>query len=253
MTFSGDLGKTMLRKFCMGQNLRALLSPDETPPVLHDLLAEYQHTFNSDNRGTLLNDTLAFDLSFKKSTESVTWTPKDMKPLPTSEYVQLVDWYSHHLPATTPYDYCSHNRVFMREKVQWLGQMFQTNKSSSFGDSKIVFSQGAYPKEWSAGCIRNIFSHTRTRNSPNDSESITQTFVLVDVYSPLLPEHEHLDHYRVFPMGGHIFYERFEPRAVLMRIDDILGHFGYVSVEIPGIDADKCLLAKPFVKVSASP
>ncbi|EIW83734.1 hypothetical protein CONPUDRAFT_150798 [Coniophora puteana RWD-64-598 SS2] len=95
----GQLEQTMTERFCMAQNLRAIFSSAMLPEELAELIPEYERVFNSDIRGTLLNDMLAYTEYFEAEEEQETWQEKDLTPLTSSEYALLTDWLSQQTPA----------------------------------------------------------------------------------------------------------------------------------------------------------
>ena len=52
--YSGEMELTMLKRFCMAQNIRTLLS--RVPPELEDIGDIFAEAFDSDGRGTLQNE-----------------------------------------------------------------------------------------------------------------------------------------------------------------------------------------------------
>lgn len=241
----------MTVQFCQGQNMRALLRQEELPKELHALLPAYERKLNADTRGTLLNDLMAdiadtFDLK-----------PKEPSRGRTPEVVGQLSTAIHKLLETRlAAGKISSKRLYKKTVFEWAGQRFQTRDSSSFSDSKVVFSAPHSPPEdfpqgdWRIGCIQSIFQYSED----NSEGSNLQTFIVVDEYRPLNAGHIPFDHFRKFPLlGGRIYYEKFRSTPVLLAIEDVLGHFGYTQMEVPGIvDSEglpiNCVHAKPFIK-----
>jgi hypothetical protein len=85
--------KTMFTKFCQAQNLHIIFqSPDYLHTDLEEILDAYGRTFQSDIRGTLHSDTLAYDETFSKIAEKITWTQRDMEILSDDTYQLLRSW-----------------------------------------------------------------------------------------------------------------------------------------------------------------
>ena len=118
---TGDLEQTMLKKFCMGQKLRFLFKPHELPSVLDPLISDYEARFCADIRGTLFNDTLAFDASFNQQQEEESWSKRDETLLPSRIYDGLKVWIRKHDPST---NYNISSRAFQRTHIACLGEVF---------------------------------------------------------------------------------------------------------------------------------
>ena len=97
----GEMEKAMLTRFCMGQQLHAILSLESIPPEASDLISKCDQIFKTDIQGTLSNNTLAFDASFNTEEEKMSWTQSDLVHLFKDEFALLERWWSTH----------SHNQV----------------------------------------------------------------------------------------------------------------------------------------------
>ena len=228
-----------------------MLRQEELPEELHELLPAYQRILNIDNRGTLLNDLLA-DIADEQFADSQgSNCDKNLKRLGqlSTEIYKLLE-------TRLAVGKLSSNRLHEKTMFEWSGQRFQTRNSSSFSNSKVVFTAPCTPREdfpqgdWRIGCIQSIFQYDGDTSKGSNS----QTFIVVDEYRPLSPAHIPFDHFRKFPLlGGRLYYEKFRSKPVLLAIEDVLGHFGYTQMEVSGIVdteglAISCVHAKPFVK-----
>src|SRR5438445_6129678 len=83
--------QTMLNRFCMGQQLRALLSTNFMPPGAASLLVDFDRIFKTNVCGTLFNDILAFS-DPEEQTENVDWKESDLNPLSKDECLLLHTW-----------------------------------------------------------------------------------------------------------------------------------------------------------------
>lgn len=238
----GDLEKTMFNRFCMGQNLRSLFCTQQIPPEIHSIIPEYDRTFHADIRGTFLTDDLAFDDTFQKLDEEITWAPTDQLRLPKAVYKLLQQWCANHdgsdnigfIPPS----------AFLRRKVVRLGQTFQTS-SISHGDSKIIYKTEASHTGWAAGDIQEIFSHTRVDSK---DKKHTSTFFVVDEYAALSAEHGHHDHYSTYQfIGCRLFYRHDLTKRVLVPIDDVSSHFASLPWLMEDSELQEaCILAYPL-------
>jgi hypothetical protein len=235
----GEMEATMFDHFCMTQNLRMLFSMHRLPLTsAREIIVEYERTFNNDIRGTLRSDMLAFDESYESTEETTSWTDSDLCDLDDTSYKLLTEW----VASNDRHVKQVNGRAFFRMKIGRLGSVLQT-KEASFRDSHIVFRKEV--SNWSAGCIRQIFTHTRMRSK----KMITQTFFVVDAYTSLSPEDAALDHYRDFPIGGgRLFYKRFEDVPRIMTSDDIKCQFAYTPLPVEGI-SQECIHALPKVHI----
>ncbi|KAJ7138672.1 hypothetical protein C8R43DRAFT_955157 [Mycena crocata] len=226
----GDMEITMLNRFCMSQNLRTLMRKSQLPtgPGIDPLLVDFENTFNSGEQGTLLNDSLALDDATRTVTEVQDWDERHEKTLLKGKMrTLLIQWFIKNQNRAE--DSLQILHIFYRSELLLTGQKFQPNKANT-GNSKVVFyadvDKGT--KQWSAGCIREIFSVSL---SPN----VAKTFAFVDVYAQVEGADAKLDYYRQFPIGGGgLFYNQMSG-AVLLPAEDILGHFVYTVQTLASI------------------
>lgn len=234
----------MFKRFCMGQNLRAMFSVHDIPPILHPIIEDFEDTFQADIRGTFLNDDLAFNDMFQKESQNKTWDVTDETPLPKDIIALLHPWIESHDPdavgGTCP------RSAFIRTKVARLGQLFQTPRTS-VADSNVVFSHGS--DTWSAGVVHSIFSHVRYRL---DNSHQMDTFMVVDEYVPLSSSDAVFDRFRDFAPSGRLFYQEFKEKKALINIDDIVCHFGSSEQGITDITSP-CVHALPLNRVRSTP
>lgn len=240
----GEMEQTMFRHFVMGQKLRTIFHPESIPPEVRQLLPAYQHVFQHDIRGTLLSDSLAFDETFQKLPEDVTWSVSDLAPLAIGHYGMLRSWI---LEQEAVAGHAIPRHVFFRQGIKRLGQTFQTAEIS-FSDSHIIFrkrsSAVADPdSDWSAGEIDTIFSHTQQL----EDTATTRTFMVVKEYVPLSSVEASHDNFRLSPAAGRLFHLRFRSQPVLLHVDDIMCHAALCCFEVSNIT--DCVHVLPLNKV----
>jgi hypothetical protein len=240
--YSGELEQTMMKQFCMSQNLRLLFSKHEMPASVDDLIGAFGASFSQRNRGTLLNDKFAFDALESTLNGPASRTPhRQLSDLPRDSYLllrQLIALCNEpvvELDSLIP-------RAVMETEVNRLGETFSA-ASTSQGNSCIIFKEKS--GEWTAGLIRDIFSHTRRQAK---GTTLTETFIVVNQYASLRADHESLDHFRSFCVGGRIFYDRFRPCAVLLKADDVICPFAGAPLSVAGIN-EGCMYVLPLDKV----
>lgn len=244
-SFIGEMEKTMVIRFCMGQNLRSLFHEQQLPPSIFALISQYEQTYHADIRGTLINDDLSFDTNFQQLPEKDTWETSDESRLPRPVFRLLRHWVEEHDreadigPLST--------NAFGRRKIGRLGETFQIPEAS-VGDSKILIHDGNAEMGWAAATVKSIFSHNRTKNG----RRIAQTFLVVQRYVPLTDVDARMDNFRKHSIvAGRLFYHKLDKSEVLITVDDIISHFGSRELMIEGI-SEPCILALPLDRVSIS-
>ncbi|KAJ3501185.1 hypothetical protein NLJ89_g9453 [Agrocybe chaxingu] len=231
----GQLEKTILERFCMGQKLRSLLVIDQLPPDLEDLLQEWSAISDVDIRGTLLSDAFTYDEFYREMDQDETWTSKDLEQIPPAWYTLLKGWVSRNDPIV---DLLSLPAVAIRRKsIKRLGERFQTENASP-RDSHVYYGKNG---TISAGTIQAIFSHTR---ASGDGDR-TQTFFIVRPYRPLPFEFGKSDPYRRFPeVGGRMYCDIYE-EEIIINDEELLYHFALSPLQIPSIPVP-CIVALPL-------
>ena len=238
---TGELEQTMFNRFCMTQNLRSHLHQQQIPPEAIPLILAYNKAYESDIRGTLLNDNYGFDDAGELDGKA---HPKHQKltTLPIEYHRLLKQWISDHDPNVPASGI--RLRGLVHTEFRRFSQVFQTAAASP-RDSCILYQQ-RNPSELCAGRIRDIFSHTRYRN---DGSEATETFFVVDPYQALSHTHTALDWYRLFPtVGGHIHYAKFLPDPVIITGSEVVCHVALTECDLPGVE-EPCVHTLPLDKV----
>jgi len=229
----------MFNRFCVSQNLRSHLNQQQIPPEAISLVTAYSKAYESDVRGTLLNDNHAFGETGEMDRKV---PPNSEKPsaLPIEYHKLLKQWISDH----DPYVLTSGIRLrgLMRTKFQRFAQVFHTAAASP-RDSRVLYQQN--PSKLGVGCIRDIFSHTRYRS---DGSEVTETFFVVDTYQALSSYHA-LDHYRLFRIvAGQIHYAKFLPDPVIITPSEVICHVALTECKLLGVE-EYCVHTLPPDKV----
>jgi len=230
----------MLKKFCMGQNLRALFKPHKLPPELDELNTQWEHCFESDIRGTLISDSFTFDETFRQTEEEVTWEIHELKMLPNEWYLDLKAWVGVNDPDSHPLTLSP--KAYIRQKISRLGETFRTEATSP-ADSHVYYRQ--QDGSTSVGSIQGIFSHTRIQK---DDTFRTQTFFIINQYQPLPKDHRNCDNFRRFhTVAGKIYQDCYFSRYTLVNSDKLLHHFALGPIPLHGIEYP-CFVALPLDK-----
>jgi hypothetical protein len=129
----------------------------------------------------------------------------------------------------------AYNKIFIH------GVSFQTRYSAP-RDSYITFENGN--EIWS-GSIDHILL-------PEDTADIHSILLSVETFSPLSPEDQQNDLYRLWGFsGGELFYDRFLDIPLIITPTQVLGHIAKTSVgKVLGIDRS-CVHTLPLDQVRA--
>ncbi|KAJ3553429.1 hypothetical protein NM688_g3618 [Phlebia brevispora] len=221
----GEMEMTMLRRFCVAQNIRALMTTNVIPAavepreVVKNALEQLEQKFSNifqgnDNRGTLLNDMWAAEKDASIQFANTTVRTR----LSGATYELLQQQLSHEVKRA---------RVILREPVLkqhtviLRGVKFST-MGTSLGDSQVIF-RSASNGQTSAGRICEIFLW---EEKLKDGSTTMKPFLLVKPLQSLMEVDALQDMFRNYPwIGGSLFYEAFESQPVLLRVEDIISHF----------------------------
>ncbi|KAI6001766.1 hypothetical protein EDD15DRAFT_2158234, partial [Pisolithus albus] len=225
-----ELEQTMLRRFCMGQHLRALISSEFLPHDATSLLVDFDRIFQTNLRGTLFNDILAFDGSSDVSedtsdTGEITLMSEDQCRL-------LHDWLS-----TNAIDYDPRKGVrpyaSVHKSVRRRGEVYSV-ASASLKNSHIMFRVTG--SDHAAGVIQHIFSHRRVTTN---NVMLTQMFFVVSQYAELPIEVPLSRAYKCFPdVGVRCVSTTLLPNARLLTASDVLCHFAHATVHVTDMECE---------------
>ncbi|KAI0069601.1 hypothetical protein K474DRAFT_1610234 [Panus rudis PR-1116 ss-1] len=223
-----QLEKTILQRFCMGQNIRALAGSADLQSELAPLFAAFQNVWQSDNRGTLLSDLLAAEAADGAQFTASNSTPSALKP----EHVALFAQQGKPLLA---------HRVLYQSSVTRSGVTYGI-LSSSEGNSHVVY--GKYPYgNWGCGTIQAIFKSQHQEDQ--------KMFFVVEPFIPLSSKDEGGDPYRKYPYAGRLFYD-VPGKHILLKSDHIVCHFACMHMGVAfGLDTES-IHVLPLYRVSIS-
>ncbi|KAJ3509285.1 hypothetical protein NLJ89_g5302 [Agrocybe chaxingu] len=224
----GELESTMFKRFCMGQNLRALFKPEEIPKSIHHIITLWDKVHSTDVRGTLRSDAFTFDRHYQEQPETKVWNDNEEQRLPTVWYVALRCWIQKHEPDSN--SSLSHHAL-MKKKMDRLGEVYQPEAQSP-PNSHVYYRDGEGKP--AAGSIQAIFSHCRM---DRDTTQKTDTFFILKQYQPLPARLEGYDPYRRYPLvAGRMFQKATYPEVIIVNSRSLLYHFAYGEVSMPQID-----------------
>ncbi|THU84892.1 hypothetical protein K435DRAFT_686655 [Dendrothele bispora CBS 962.96] len=214
----------MFTRFCMLQKLRALLNPSSLHDVLKPLAKLFDTAFNSDIRGSRLEDALPFDAYLQAEDEEVDWTQGKLDSLDPKTSAKLRPWIGS--------DARLERRVMDKDTVRRLDLRFSTEEYA-LGDSQVVYKTTEELCGWSAGSISRIFC---VRWTTPDDKTMARTFAVIHRFQSLSRLDAQLDPYRRFGFaGGRLFYSYKDPDALVIPLRLITAHFARSEISVPGI------------------
>nr|VWO97862.1 Uncharacterized protein [Ganoderma boninense] len=261
-----DLSGTLLRRFCMQQNLRLMINDQDLPGSLHSLALGFTTTFRSKAAMSLLAATLApdddhldgfdspaenkfqsnhlSDPEYSTPIRSQTILPEDIFPV-------FQEWWFNHQTGPDLQPPLPFSRMLNQVTIN--GAEYTTQRKRP-RDSHVVIT-AEDEQDWQAGCIRQIFEHTQHHRS--------QIFLVVDCFKQLTHEHALRDPCRAFPVaGGRLFYKTLLPVPKIVKTSDVTGHFACRDRVLPSgrepasddaleSETISCIHVLPLEKVSA--
>lgn len=232
----------MIEHFCSAQRLRHLMRADCIPAQLNNLIAAFERSFNSDKRGTFLNDISAFCSAHNINSVSLDGIGKKYVKM-NDEIVELLDQYNRDngcdpTRPTRPY------AIFL-DSLDAGGVNYTTRKNSkSQGNSNIII--GTVPGIWYACSIKNIFVHAKDARTPDAAIA----YFIVHKYEELTGDDVIYDHYRHFPIaGGRLFYMTFEKDVKLIKASDVLCHFALTPYRLGTVAPKQYIHVLPLDRV----
>lgn len=206
---------TMFERFCMTQNLRALMQTT-LPRELDEMQTTFLSLFENDYRGSLLYDIWApdtFDLPVYRNTS-------DLKALDNPTWVTLQTRLETMFPGRPV-----RQPVLFQKFVTLRGQTFAVRQDEGrrgLGNSNILWGQLA-TGTWKVGRLRSIFVW---RTSGTEI-----VFVMVDELKPLSSAEAKHDPYRKFDssVAGRIFHKTSYGEPRLLTLEKITCHFAEMA------------------------
>jgi hypothetical protein len=196
---------TMFERFCMMQNLRALMHSG-LPHEIENLQSKFMEVFEGDNKGSALNDVWTMDTaSLPQYKNENTW-----KALVEEEQQLMQAWLRRNGQQTRV-----QSKVLSQKYVQKFNMRFASwDSSRKNGDSNVVWGnleEDSGP--WHAGRIKSIF--VSTAHSPN-------VFFIVDELEPLSDTGDTEDPWSSYKgsVAGRVFVDKVKATLVL-SIDEV--------------------------------
>jgi hypothetical protein len=257
----GDMPLTFLRHFCIGSQLRWMVSSFTWPDndYFRRLADDYRQRF-----GNLVYAIPSFDQLLTQSSQPSLYDAGKTRRLDQDIYNRLLDKinsYSAKKFASAlnlSVDFCDapmlHTDAQLLQKVEYQSVTFGM-RGRTARNSFILFKKSTPQQNLtsvSAGQIVDIFRHAR-----HDGEAMrVEDFCVVEAFQPLEGQHADLDPFRKFPdIEAQLYYRKAEvnqdgtPRLHILCITEIVSHFAAFVYIPPGID-EECILALSLDRVS---
>jgi hypothetical protein len=255
----GEMEATFMVTYCMGSNLRGLLSSDKIPLALAALLPFIKSAIDPDTHGSLMSDLAVFGA---QAEPAIVFNEKQQKLLATDAYAALLSRMSSDSDLHDWISFIAHNSELLRRKQRILSPFAQilpsvssrgirfTPFSSHTGDSQVLYQSSHLQGRLAMGRIVNIFVHRRITGTDTHHD---QVFALVKQFGSLAPEDKKHD---VFHWFKHLRISIAQtatidpPEAVPMP--DIVAHFAACPFKDNNISTP-CMAVVPLDRVSDLP
>jgi hypothetical protein len=256
-----DMPLTFLRHFCIGSQLRWIISSFTWPDndYFRRLADDYRQRF-----GNIVYAIPSFDQLLPQSSQSSSYQSNKARRLDHDIYNRLLDKINSYSPTKfasvlkLSVQFCDapmlHTDAQFLQKVEFqnvtYGMRGRTARNSFILFRKPTLQQNL--ASVSAGQIVQIFRHAR-----HDGEAMcVEDFFVVEAFHPLRRQHVDLDPFRKFPdIEGQLYYRKAEVQQdgatclYILRITEIVSHFAAFVYIPPGID-EECILALSLDRVS---
>ncbi|KAH9846543.1 hypothetical protein C2E23DRAFT_743933 [Lenzites betulinus] len=260
-----EIPLTFMRLFYAGAELRWMMSSTEWPDSeeMRAVVEAFDRTYQDVARGSRVLD--IFGSTMSPSTEAINeqWAQifsnlRDTR-MDNDIYANFVS-----LIGVTcgPKDFTTYHADFSDQRARLaphmrtltqidVGRVSYGCRSSHVRNSFVCFKDlcSTDPTRIRAGQISLIFLHARV--APGEHR-VVQPFIVIEEYVPLTAAHAECDPYRRFPLlDTKLYYNRFHPRRVIVRSDDIIAHFA-AFVYIPEGIRQSCIVVRSLDRVRPS-
>lgn len=238
----GQMEHTMLKAFCRGSNLRAMLSKENSLASLQVLRTAFKQFFPSAS-SILQTDLDHLDLNGMNSDiAEITDSVDKLPTLSTTTYDGLLDClnegivprvYLSYRDKLRPHTWVIQPHAQEKRLVKYRGVTFSCS-SKHLGNSRILFRLRNETLQ-RAGEIQRIFVHQR--HGPSNTP-MTEFFYVVRRYRELSDAQAVYDPYRKFPLlFVRLCHDELMAEEQVIRNQNVMCHFAgcpYESEELPG-------------------
>ncbi|KAG2049167.1 hypothetical protein BDR06DRAFT_894265 [Suillus hirtellus] len=245
--------------YCMGSNLRGLLSSDKVPSALAALLPFIKSAIDLDTCGLLMSDLAVFGAQVEPA---VVFNEKQQMLLSTDAYTALLAHMTSDSDLHNGISFAAHNSGLLHHKQRILSPFAQilpsvasrgihfTPFSRHAGNSQVLYRSSHIQGRLAMGRIVDIFVHRRITGANTHRD---QVFTLVKQFRSLAPEDKKHD---VFHQFKHLRISIVRtatidpPEAIPMQ--DIVAHFAACPFKDDNISTP-CMAVVPLDRVSDHP
>jgi hypothetical protein len=253
----GEMEATFMTTYCMGSNLRALLSSDNVPPALTALLPFVKSAVTPDTRGSLMSDlavfgaqtepTLVFNEKQQKVLSREAYTALMTRITSDSDLCEGISFVADNLGLLDPEQRVLSPYAQILQSVTSRGVRF-TPFSRHVGDSQVLYRASHLQGRLAMGKITEIFVHRRITGANAHRD---QVFALVKQFGSLSSEDKKHD---VFCRFKHLRISivrtdtTMDP-PVAVPMNDIIAHFAACPFKDDNISTP-CMAVVPLDRVS---
>ncbi|KAI5986647.1 hypothetical protein EDD15DRAFT_2520934 [Pisolithus albus] len=244
---------TILKAFCRGSNLKALLRQDNLPDAFRGIQGIFSQYLKSPLTGAVgegLEAQAQAHLSDDNSdTPVISEKPNKLTELSTDQYQSLLECLNEGRHPASYISYEDDPRPFVCV-IEPRVQDWQTVKlkgvsyacvSSHVGNSRVLFTVGGENFE-RAGEIRRIFTHRRA-GPATKNVVVTEFFFVLRQFRELSVQQASYDPYRQFPLlSTRLCVDDFLDGEKVIRGHNIISHFAGCPYESPELRGGKFLV-----------
>ncbi|VDB92079.1 unnamed protein product [Peniophora sp. CBMAI 1063] len=223
----GELESTMFHRITMQQRLRALVYDGGLRPDLQELEPIFERLLGKDNRGTMLNDILAFEPA-----QQPTSAPEHYRKFDASVFVPEV---LRQLALLIQRDF----RVSLRPNLLRPSERRSIDVgpvSYSANPPNCFVAVGPLSGEWKLARITRVFTHSF--KVPETTRSVQRDYAIVQSFRSLEDADAKQDYFRQWPeAGGKLFYAELVEEVRVIPLEEIACHCCVIQWDDwPGIE-----------------
>ncbi|OJT02580.1 hypothetical protein TRAPUB_6902, partial [Trametes pubescens] len=243
-----EMPGTFMRYFYIGAKLRWLMTSESWPQdeESQEMVRAFNTTFQDVTRklGLAGMPSFAQDADRPEIDARSRGTEEKLSRSLYKALLQFINARSPDIQYDSSYEPQSSERPFLSTTALSVPQVTHRGvKYGTFEDARrnsfILFRQrgASIPIP---GKINRILRHTRSCGDV----FVTETFLLVEEYIPLIREHATFDPYRPFPdVNCWLYYNKTRPSQRLLRMEEVVSHFAAYVYTPDGID-EECIVVK---------
>jgi hypothetical protein len=257
--FVGEMETTFMETYCMGSNLRSLLSTSLIPTVVDRFRDVIDIALGSDSRGSLMSDLMVFGAQAEPTME---FDEKKKALLSSPYYLALLALLRGDRELNAGVEFVDHKKtnikapmVFLNPYCQILkdvkhrGLRFTHNTStSSIGDSYVLYKSSSHNPSSNLvmGQIESLFLHRRYSPSASHSD---QVFVVIRRFSALKARDQVYNPYRQFRhLRMSLVYSTPLETMEVLPIRSVIAHFASCPYENEAL-SQPCMVVVPLQRV----